>query len=125
MGNTVEIAGGDINRQNKKIQKKSFIIFDFRGRVAQVQKQFEVVATSEECCKSLHKINENGSNIVAPRNGSSVSPSRRYKSPEPKILQALELFEAKCVVENPPTLSVRFTKSNKVTFSKLNLGKVC
>ena len=109
------------NSENKK-NKKSIISY-FRGRVAQVQKQFEVVATSEESCKSLHKINENVSKIVAPRNGSSVSPSRRYKSPEPKILQALELFEAKCVVENPPTLSVRFTKSNKVTIFKTMFGR--
>ena len=48
------------------------------------------------------------------RGGSSLSPMGRHKSPEPKILQAVDFFEAKCVVENPHALSVRFVKSNKV-----------
>ena len=54
---------------------------------------------------------------IQTRGGSSPSPIRRHKSPEPKILEAVDFFEAKCAVESSPKLSVRFTKGSKVSGS--------
>ena len=81
--------------------------------MAEVQKQFEI--TNPETGESNGLVASEEKKVVGKKFLPSLSPIRRHKSPEPKILEALDFFEAKCLVEDPPTLSVRFVKSNKVS----------
>lgn len=68
----------------------------YRGRVAQVQRQFE-----------NDKLNNGGANKMVPFKSTPLPHvaggelSKRHKSPEPKILEALGFFESMAVVTIP------------------------
>ena len=72
-----------------------------------MQRQFEAPSTVDAAIKSSD---------AAPGRGSSASPSRRHKSPEPKILEAVDFFEGKHGPEGkrPPAQPQRIIKTSKV-----------